>query len=448
MDTRAFRLSLHDSDRYHAKGLGHGAEVTALMHADYDGRLIQRIRANDHRLQRGDVTIRLAEALGFCWGVERAVAMAYETPHHFPGRRIWITAEIIHNPFVNEKLRGMSIEFIPVRDGEKDFSQVGAADVVIIPGAGTTLQEMQILKARGCTVVDTTCPWVTKVWNVIEKHHRSDYTSIIHGTRNHDETAAHASFAGRYLIVQNLAEAEAICDYILDGGDKAAFLSRFSGACSPGFDPDRDLERTGIANQTTMLKSETEAIGALFERALMRKYGVTDLSHHFLPFNTICRATQERQDAMATLLRERLDLVVVVGGLNSSNTRHLHAMALRQSIPAYLIDGAGRIGPGNRIEHQTPDRRLEVTEGWLPAGPIVVGITSGASTPDALVAQVIRKILRLKTPARRSTARRADTGRRRACSSQIVRSSGAPGTSESSTMRSRSTRDTVFSSSM
>jgi 4-hydroxy-3-methylbut-2-en-1-yl diphosphate reductase len=399
MDTRAFRRSLHESATYHSRGLGHGVEATELVHADYRGQLIQRIRDNGGRLRQGDVTIRLAEAFGFCWGVERAVSMAYESRQHFPDRRIWITAEIIHNPLVNQKLRAMGIEFVPVRDGEKDFSGIAADDVVIIPGAGATLQEMQLLKDRGCGIVDTTCPWVTKVWNAIEKHRRSDYTSIIHGTRRHDETMAHASFAGRYLIVQNLAEAEAVCEYILAGGGRDAFLARFAGACSPGFDPDRDLERVGVANQTTMLKNETEAIGRLLERTMMRKHGVADLGHHFLPFNTICRATQERQDAMTGLLRETLDLVVVVGGLNSSNTTHLHAMALGHGLRSYHIDTPDRIGPGNRIEHQSLARQLEVVEGWLPDGPITVGLTSGASTPDSLLADVIGKILRLKPTA-------------------------------------------------
>lgn len=396
MDTKAFKRSLHSSDNYHRKGFGHEAEVATQLQSEYQSNLIQEIRSNNYRLQRGDVTILLAQAFGFCWGVERAVAMAYETRQHFPAERIWMTNEIIHNPSVNQRLQEMQVEFIPVEQGKKDFSIVDRGDVVILPAFGASVQEMQLLNDKSCKIVDTTCPWVSKVWNTVEKHKKKDYTSIIHGKYKHEETVATSSFAGKYLVVLNLNEAEYVANYILNGGDRDEFMTKFSRACSLGFDPDQDLEHIGIANQTTMLKSETEQIGKLFERTMMKKYGPTELNHHFLSFNTICDATQERQDAMLGLVEEKLDLMVVIGGFNSSNTTQLQQIAIERGIPSYHIDSAMRIGPGNQVEHKPLGRDLQVVENWLPSGEIVVGVTSGASTPDKVVEDAIEKIFALK----------------------------------------------------
>ncbi len=398
MDTKAFKRSLNSSENYHRKGFGHETEVAGVMESEYQSDLIQQIRDRQYTLARGDVTIRLAEAFGFCWGVERAVAMAYETRQHFPTERIWITNEIIHNPSVNQRLREMNVHFISLIEGEKDFSGVGTGDVVILPAFGASVQEMQILNDRGCKIVDTTCPWVSKVWNTVEKHKKVAHTSIIHGKYNHEETVATSSFAGIYLIVLNLAEAEYVANYILNGGDRDEFLTKFQRSISVGFDPDRDLERVGIANQTTMLKGETEQIGKLFEHTMMRKYGPDQLNQHFLSFNTICDATQERQDAMFELVDEKLDLMVVIGGYNSSNTTHLQEIAVDRQIPSYHIDSAERISESG-IEHKPLNRELEVTKNWLPDGKIVVGITSGASTPDKVVADVIERIFELKAAA-------------------------------------------------
>lgn len=399
MDTKAFKRSLNSSDNYHRKGFGHETEVAGQMQSEYQSPLIQALRTNGYVLQRGEVTIRLAEAFGFCWGVERAVAMAYETRQHFPTERIWITNEIIHNPSVNQRLREMNVHFIELIDGQKDFSGVNRGDVVILPAFGASVQEMQLLNDRGCTIVDTTCPWVAKVWNTVEKHKRVTFTSIIHGKYNHEETIATSSFAGTYLIVLNLAQAEYVANYILQGGDKAEFMAKFKNACSAGFDPDRDLDRIGIANQTTMLKGETEEIGKLFERAMLKKYGPVELNQHFLSFNTICDATQERQDAMFKLVDEPIDLMVVIGGYNSSNTTHLQEIAIERQIPSFHIDSADRIGPGNQIEHKPLNRDLEMTKPWLPAGAVTIGITSGASTPDKIVEEVVEKIFALKAMA-------------------------------------------------
>ena len=407
MDTKAFKRSLNNSDNYHRKGFGHQAEVAVVLESEYQSDLIQEIRDRNYTLTRGDVTIRLAESFGFCWGVERAVAIAYETRQHFPTEQIWITNEIIHNPCVNQRLRDMKVNFIQVENGSKNFDIIDRGDVVILPAFGASVQEMQLLNDKGCTIVDTTCPWVSKVWNTIEKHKKKDYTSIIHGQYKHEETVATSSFADKYLVILNMSEANYVADYILSNGDTPAdkshrrteFLAKFSKAYSVGFDPDVDLERVGIANQTTMLKTETEAIGKLFERTMMKKYSTAELNDHFQSFNTICDATQERQDAMFKLVDEPLDLMVVIGGYNSSNTTHLQEISIEHQIPSYHIDSDIRILADNQIEHKPLSQELEITKNWLPAGKIVVGVTSGASTPDKVVEDAIERIFATKRVA-------------------------------------------------
>jgi 4-hydroxy-3-methylbut-2-enyl diphosphate reductase len=325
--------------------------------------------------------------------------MAYEAREHFPTEKIWITNEIIHNPTVNQRLQEMNVGFIQLVNEQKDFSVVTPGDVVILPAFGASVQEMQLLNEKDCKIVDTTCPWVSKVWNSVEKHKKRDYTSIIHGKYAHEETVATSSFADRYLVVLNLAQAEYVTNYILHGGERQEFLDKFQNAYSEGFDPDRDLEKVGIANQTTMLKSETEQIGKLLEQTMLKKHGPTELNEHFMSFNTICDATQERQDAMFDLVEADLSLMIVIGGFNSSNTTHLQEIAIEHQIPSYHIDSVERILSGDRLEHKPLDEDLIITENWLPAGKITVGITSGASTPDKVVADVIKKIFALKAMA-------------------------------------------------
>lgn len=396
MDTKAFKRSLQKSEHYHRKGFGHESKIMEIMNIEYQSSLIQQIRQNNYRWQEGEVTIHLAQAFGFCWGVERAIAMAYETRQHFPNERIWITNEIIHNPSVNQRLLEMNIDFIEVRNNHKDFSSVEKGNVVILPAFGASVAEMQLLSDKNCIIVDTTCPWVSKVWNSVEKHKKLHYTSIIHGKYLHEETVATCSFAGTYLVVLNLEQANDVCDYILNGGNKEKFLDKFKNAHSLGFNPDYDLERLGIANQTTMLKSETEEISKIFEKTIIKKYGSATLNDHFMNFNTICDATQERQDAMLELVEKKLDLIVVIGGFNSSNTTHLKEISVERKITSYHIDNATRIKPNNTIEHKPLGGDLEVEENWLQDGPIVVGITSGASTPDVVVEAVIRNIFTTK----------------------------------------------------
>ncbi|HEY9788414.1 MAG TPA: 4-hydroxy-3-methylbut-2-enyl diphosphate reductase, partial [Candidatus Obscuribacterales bacterium] len=297
----------------------------------------------------------------------------------------------------------MRIDFVPVRaDGTKDFSEIGEGEVVILPAFGASVEEMQLLESRRCEIVDTTCPWVSRVWNRVAKYKQAEYTAIIHGKYNHEETIATSSRARHYLIVQNIEEAEWVADYIIHGGDRDEFFRRFSAAHSRGFDPDRHLIRVGVANQTTMLKGETEKIGKLFEKTMMTKWGPDRLDEHFLsPGDTICDATQERQDAMLNLVEEELDLILVIGGFNSSNTGHLHEIAANRGIPAFHIDGPDCIGPGNKIKHKLlHEDDCLVEENWLPAGEITIGVTAGASTPDQVIAEVLERIFVIRQNGR------------------------------------------------
>ena len=395
MDNHAFKRSLHRSERYNRRGFKRANDVVSSLEQAYKSSLIGAIRDNDYCLSHGRLQIRLAEAFGFCWGVERAVAMAYETRRHYPSEQIWITNEIIHNPSVNSHLRSMNVRFIPICQGVKDFSGVQPNDVVILPAFGATVQEMQLLDERGCYIIDTTCPWVSKVWATVEKHTKRSYTSIIHGKVNHEETLATSSFAGTYLVVLNLEEAQMVADYILGLGNREVFMKHFANAYSPGFDPDRDLESIGVANQTTMLKSETEEIGRLFERVLLHKFGPETINQHFHAYNTICDATQERQDAMFALIDQPIDLVIVIGGFNSSNTTHLQEIAVSRGIQSFHIDTPDRINEDNTITHKPLGGEMTTVSEFLPNGQLTVGVTSGASTPDQVVEQVIYKLIDL-----------------------------------------------------
>jgi 4-hydroxy-3-methylbut-2-enyl diphosphate reductase len=340
--------------------------------------------------------------IGYCWGVERAVQMAYEARRQWPGAKMHVTNEIIHNPAVNKRLQEMDIAIIQDVEGSgKDFTNVQPSDVVILPAFGASVQEMKLLADRGVQIVDTTCPWVAKVWNAVDGQARKAHTSVIHGKYSHEETVATASFAETYLIVRDLEEARYVCDYITQGGDRAEFLAKFSRAVSAGFDPDRDLEKIGLANQTTMLRDETLEIGKMLERAQLQRHGADRLKDTYMVMDTICDATQERQDAVHSLVDAKPDMVLVVGGFNSSNTSHLQEIPEGEDVPSFWVDGVRCVDVlANSITHKTAAGEMVTTAPWLPTDgrPFTLGVTSGASTPDRAVEEVLEAAFAIVDP--------------------------------------------------
>jgi 4-hydroxy-3-methylbut-2-en-1-yl diphosphate reductase len=384
---------------YFRKGFGLKGEIAGQLTADYHSAVVDVVRSNDYRLAVGPLTFRLAREFGFCYGVDRAVEYAYETRSKFPGRRLFLVGEIIHNPHVNQKLRDMGITILDHgTEGEFDFSAVSPDDVVIMPAFGVTMRDFERLRAIGCVLVDTTCGSVLNVWKRVESYARDGFTAIIHGKHYHEETKATASQVmkhpgGRYLVVFDMAEARMLCDFIEGRGDLAALEARFRQAVSPGFDFTRDLTRVGLANQTTMLSGESLAIAGEVRKSMITRYGEAAVAEHFRSFDTICSATQERQDAVLGLLREPLDLMVVVGGYNSSNTCHLAALVSLHGVRAYHIEDANAIDTvTGTIRHQPIGSKAEVTASdWLGDSK-VIGITAGASTPNNKVGETIARI--------------------------------------------------------
>jgi 4-hydroxy-3-methylbut-2-enyl diphosphate reductase len=387
------------SGTYFRKGFGLKGAIEERRGADYHSGLVDLLRAQEYTLAVGSLTFRLAREFGFCYGVDRAVDYAYETRHKFPDRRLLLVGEIIHNPHVNRKLEQMGIQFLRHgADGEFDFSGITPDDVVIMPAFGVTIRDFERLRGLGCVMVDTTCGSVLNVWKRVEGYARDAFTAVIHGKHYHEETKATASQVmkypgGRYLVVFNMEEARVACDYIEQGGDAAVLSRRFEGRHSPGFDFTRDLERVGIANQTTMLSGESLAIAAEFRRSMERRYGIESIGDHFRTFDTICSATQERQDAVVTLLQEPLDVMLVVGGYNSSNTTHLAALVESHGVKAYHIEDANCVDPvAGTIRHQLVGRKAEIeTAAWL-GDSRRIGITAGASTPNNKVGETIARV--------------------------------------------------------
>jgi 4-hydroxy-3-methylbut-2-enyl diphosphate reductase len=376
--------------------------VAGELAAAYDSALVDEVRASEYRFHSGRLTIHLAHEFGFCYGVDRAVDYAYQARRRFPGRNVFLTGEIIHNPHVNARLRESGIRFLSDPDEHRD--RLGPDDVVILPAFGVTVGEMAQLAARGCTLVDTTCGSVLNVWKNVTRYAQDGFTAIIHGKIRHEETRATASQAlrypsGRYLVVLDRDEAGIVCQYIRQGGDRDVFLSRFAPAASPGFDPDSDLVRIGCANQTTMLMSESLAIGEMFREAIRDRYGEEALDSHFRAFDTICSATQERQDAVIALLDEQpLDLMLVVGGYNSSNTCNLARICAERVRTFHVADPDCLVSP-DELRHRpvgapsTTVGHEETTSNWLPRkGRLDIGLTAGASTPNNIVGRVIKKL--------------------------------------------------------
>jgi 4-hydroxy-3-methylbut-2-enyl diphosphate reductase len=384
---------------YFRKGFGLKSEIQSELASDYTGHLVDLLKDRDYTLTAGDVTIRLAKEFGFCYGVERAVDYAYQARKKFPDRTIYLAGEIIHNPHVNSKLQGMGITFLMPDNGRIDFSGVKTEDVVILPAFGVTITDFETLRQIGCVMVDTTCGSVLNVWKRVESYARDGFTSLIHGKYYHEETRATASQAekyegGQYLIVRNIDEAGLVCDFIEGRLNAKALIERFAHATSPNFDPERDLLRIGVANQTTMLARESLAIGELVGRSMAHARGDEYAKENFRTFDTICSATQERQDAVVELLREPLDVMVVIGGYNSSNTMSLAALC-SETVRTYHVEDADDIDPeSGTIRHRPLGAKEDVeSSDWLSRTEQVrVGVTAGASTPNNKIGEAVGRI--------------------------------------------------------
>lgn len=384
---------------YFRKGFGLKGEIQGALTDDYHSAVVGELRVRGYQLTVDDLTVRLAQEFGFCYGVDRAVEYAYETRTKFPGRRIFLVGEIIHNPHVNQKLAAMGIVIIArSAAGEFDFGDVGADDVVILPAFGVTREDFARLRDVGCILVDTTCGSVLNVWKRVESYAKDGFTAVIHGKYDHEETKATASQVtqypgGRYLVVRDMAEARLVCDFLERGTGGEELRERFRAAASPDLDPERDLVRVGIANQTTMLSTESLAIAAELRRAMGARYGLGALAEHFRSFDTICSATQDRQDAVLRLLQDSVDLVVVIGGYNSSNTNHLAALCAGK-LTTYHVQDATCLDPEARtIRHKPVGAQQEVeARDWLPQGRCVVGVTAGASTPNNKVGETVERV--------------------------------------------------------
>jgi 4-hydroxy-3-methylbut-2-enyl diphosphate reductase len=384
---------------YFRKGFGLKSEIQSELASDYTGHLVDLLKDRNYSLTAGDVTIRLAKEFGFCYGVERAVEYAYQTRKKFPDRTIYLAGEIIHNPHVNSKLQGMGITFLMPDNGHIDFTGVNAEDVVILPAFGVTIRDFETLRQIGCVMVDTTCGSVLNVWKRVESYARDGFTSLIHGKYYHEETRATASQAekyegGQYLIVRNMDEANQVCEFIEGRLSADALMERFAHAASPTFDPARDLRRIGVANQTTMLARESLAIGELVGGSMARARGSDYAKENFRTFDTICSATQERQDAVVELLREPLDVMVVIGGYNSSNTMSLAALC-SETVRTYHVEDADDIDPSSgTIRHRPLGAKEDVeSSDWISrTAKVRVGVTAGASTPNNKIGEAVGRI--------------------------------------------------------
>lgn len=376
--------------------------VQAQVLSHYRSEMIDRIRAKGHVLSAdGLLTVKLAKEFGFCYGVERAIDLAYAARKVFPDQPIYILGEIIHNPEVNDQIRAMGIKFLSGKEKNADLEDLQKDDIVIVPAFGAETSTMDKLRARGCRFVDTTCGDVMSVWKRVRQYANDSVTSIIHGKAWHEETKATSSRAtangaGHYLVVFTLAETDWVCSYILQGGNKQEFLEKFKGAYSNGFDPDVHLQAVGVANQTTMLRGETEEVQRRLKAAMEQKYGTAELAKHFRFFDTICGATQDRQDALEKLLTQPLDFLLVIGGYNSSNTSHLAEMG-ESKLPTYFIKNAAKMVSDKLIVHYNQHLHEEVeSRDWFPQGKVNVGVTAGASCPNNLIEDVIRRLFELR----------------------------------------------------
>lgn len=377
-------------------------KVQAEVQLHYRSPIIEKLRERGGTLTIGNTTLRLARKFGFCYGVERAIDLAYAARRVFTDNHIFLIGEIIHNPEVNRQLEEMNIVSLPWKKMDERYDALTEDDVVLVPAFGAPTTFMHKIENAGCYVIDTTCGDVMKVWRRVRTYAKSGATSIIHGKKGHEETRATASRAqgedqkGHYLIVRTLEDADYICDYIRHGGNHDEFLTRFESATSDGFNPDLHLKELGVANQTTMLKSETEEIQRRISAAVSDRDGS---SERFQVFDTICGATQERQDALFEMLRAPLDILLVVGGYNSSNTSHLVEIG-QEKLPTFFIRDASCLASLEKIANYDLKTKEEIESDYpsklFDEGPVVLGVTAGASCPANLIEATILRAFELR----------------------------------------------------
>lgn len=355
-------------------------------------------------LDFGPLQIYLARHFGFCYGVENAIEIAFKTVEENPGKRIFLLSEMIHNPQVNADLQRHGVNFLQDNYGKEliPFGTLTEEDIVIIPAFGTTLQQEKKLKEIGIQTekYNTTCPFVEKVWNRSEQIAAKNYTIIIHGKPLHEETRAtfsHAAANAPSVIVKDMQQAKELAGYISGEKKPILFYEEFKGQYSANFDVDKDLQRIGVVNQTTMLASDTQAIADYLRQVMIRKYQLTEKNsgEHFADTrDTLCYATLDNQNAVSAMLNTQADLAIVVGGYNSSNTSHLVELC-EEKLPVYFINNEEKIISKKEIRHFNLHQKEEIlTTDFLPQkNPVKILITSGASCPDALVEGVINKLV-------------------------------------------------------
>ncbi len=354
-------------------------------------------------LDFGPLHIYLARHFGFCYGVENAIEIAFRTVEENPGKRIFLLSEMIHNPQVNADLQAHRIQFLQDTHGKQliPFEDIKADDIVLIPAFGTTLEIEKKLNLIGIQTekYNTTCPFVEKVWNRSEIIAKKDYTIIIHGKPNHEETRAtfsHAVKNAPAVIIKDMKEAQAFAKFITGEKPASSFYDEFKGQYSENFDVGKDLQRIGVVNQTTMLASDTQAIADFLKQTMINKYNLTatNSEERFADTrDTLCYATNDNQAAVIGMLETKADLAIVVGGYNSSNTSHLVELC-EQRLPTYFINSEEKILSAKEILHYNFHNKEELLTGnYLPQkNPVKILITSGASCPDALVEGVIKRL--------------------------------------------------------
>ncbi len=372
-----------------------------------NARKIQDPRKKDYSpsvLDFGPVQFLIARHFGFCYGVENAIDIAYKTLEQNPGKQIFLLSEMIHNPSVNEDLKERGIRFIREDDGKQiiPWKELQPDDIVIVPAFGTTLEIQGILKQLGINpyLYDTTCPFVEKVWNRAESLGVKNYTIVVHGKYKHEETVAtfsHSKKNSPTVIVRNKEEALRLADIIVGKLNGKEFYSLFKDKYSDGFDVKKDLERIGVVNQTTMLATETQEIAEIFRNTMIDKYGEKEIDSHYADTSdTLCYATYDNQRATLGLIESHADFAIVVGGYNSSNTSHIVELC-EEKLPVYFISGSDKIKSENSIMHFDIHSHTELsTSNWLPIKqekPIKIILTSGASCPDAILDEVLQKIV-------------------------------------------------------